>query len=157
MGRKTSLSCASICQRIKVTARHCPWRGTAKAATQESPSPAESRERSRTYPQSLFSGIPRAGSAVSNVVDQSALNRPPCCTAEPHPPMQALLRKEEGVGGPGMLPAAQRALSDLKPELGTLPPHPFFQVSPSLFQCLMSAPPDMSLLVLSLFLMPGTS
>jgi hypothetical protein len=35
--------------------------------------------------------------------------------------MQALLRKEEGVGGPGMLPAAQRALSDLKPELGTPP------------------------------------
>lgn len=38
--------------------------------------------------------------------------------------MQALLRKEEGVGGPGMLPAAQRALSDLKPELGTPPTTP---------------------------------
>lgn len=39
-----------------------------------------------------------------------------------------------------MLSAAQRALSDLKPELGTTRPNPFFPVSPSLFQCL-GAPP----------------
>lgn len=44
--------------------------------------------------------------------------------------MQALLRKEEGVGGPGMLSAAQRALSDLKPEPGT-----------ALLQCILPSVP----------------